>query len=203
MNLLGHRLLLLRSSYDASAHIAEETEGAATTASRGMWTAVANSFFFSFVLLIILIFSIQDLDEIISYQYPQPIATLFYQNLGREGAATFMVLLFLVSWACTVACAMSISRVTYAVSRDRILPFSQYWHHMSDKKMPVRAQWLCFVLCVLLLLPVIGSTIAFYALASTATIAVDTSYIIPIMGRLTVGRAAFKQGEWLDNRYLW
>lgn len=89
--------------YDASAHVAEETEGAARTASRGMYTAVGYSFLFSFALLILLIFTIQDLDEIVSYQYPQPIATLFYQNVGREGAAALMILLFCVSWLCTVA----------------------------------------------------------------------------------------------------
>lgn len=182
--------------YDASAHVAEETENAAKTASRGMYTAVGVAFIGSFALLLLLLFSIQDLDEIISYQYPQPIATLFVQTVGREGAATFMVFLFLVSWSCTVACAMSISRITYAVSRDQILPFSKYWHHMSAAKMPVRAQWLCCALTIILLLPVVGSPIAFYALASTATIAVDTSYIIPILGKLTVGRASFKPGEW-------
>lgn len=96
---------------------------------------------------------------------------------------------------------MSISRITYAISRDKILPYSAYWHKMGANQLPVRAQFLCLGLCILLLLPVIGSPIAFYALASTATIAVDTSYIIPILGKLTVGAKDFKPGEWNLGRF--
>ncbi|KAI9034204.1 amino acid or gaba permease [Hyaloraphidium curvatum] len=196
--------------YDASAHIAEETKGAAKTASRGMYTSVALAFICSFAMLIILIFALQDgvdpdtgdvipgVTEIVNAYaiYPQPIAYLFETTLGPEGALAFMCMLFVVGFNCAIACAMSASRVTYAISRDGILPFSHYWHHMSAAKMPVRAMWLCTGLSVLILLPVLGSTVAFTALSSTGTIAVDTSYLIPIAGRLTAARHTFKPGEW-------
>ncbi|KAI9000136.1 amino acid or gaba permease [Hyaloraphidium curvatum] len=201
--------------YDASAHIAEETKGAARTASRGMYTSVAMAFVFSFAMLLILLFAIQDgidpdtgavipgVDLIAAGYaiYPQPIVVLFESTVGPDGALAFMVLIFIVGFNCAAACGMSASRVTYAISRDGILPFSHYWHHMSPKKMPVRAQWLCAALSVLILLPVLGSTVAFTALSSTGTISVDTSYLIPILGRLTAGRHTFKQGEWNLGRF--
>lgn len=141
-------LLSLRISYDASAHIAEETKGAAKTASRGMYTSVASAFVFSFAMLMVLLFSIQDLpdpenpgsyipgsglDSIVAYEYPQPVSllsfsfffllhlvrtlkssfffsqpqimTLFVSVLGDTGAIIFAILLFLVGYNCSVACA--------------------------------------------------------------------------------------------------
>lgn len=108
--------------YDASAHIAEETKGAAKTASRGMYTSVATAFVFSFAMLIILLFALQDtpgedgvlipysgVDAVVAGYaiYPQPIVVVFLAVLGEQGAVAFSVLLFMVGFNCSVACAMS------------------------------------------------------------------------------------------------
>lgn len=108
--------------YDASAHIAEETKGAAKTASRGMYTSVVSAFVFSFAMLLMLLFSIQDVPgedgTLIPYSgvdaivagyavYPQPITVLFKSILGDSGAIAFLILLFIVGFNCSVACAMS------------------------------------------------------------------------------------------------
>jgi amino acid transporter len=108
--------------YDASAHIAEETVGAAKTASRGMYSSVASAFVFSFGLLLMLLFAIQDVpgedgvlvpysgvDAIVAgYSlYPQPIAVIFISTMGEQGAVAFIILLFMVGFNCAVACAMS------------------------------------------------------------------------------------------------
>ncbi|KXS12783.1 amino acid transporter [Gonapodya prolifera JEL478] len=200
--------------YDASAHVAEETTNASRTAARGMWGAVAMSFFFSFPLLIVLIFCVQNIDDIIAYQYPVPIASLLVhvrashetwvhvvlpfprQNLGDRGAIAVLTVMFIVTTNCTAACMMSGSRIAYAISRDDVLPGSRIFHHVGANKLPNRAVIMMTVLGVLVSLPILGSSVAFQALASTATVAIDTSYAIPIFGRIFIAGESFKKGEW-------
>lgn len=81
---------------------------------------------------------------------------------------------------------MSAQRVTYAVSRDNLLPGSKYFRKLSSgKKMPINAALLVVAISIAVTTAVIGSVVAFSAITATATIATNVSYLFPIVARHT------------------
>ena len=86
------------------------------------------------------------------------------------------------------------SRMMYAFSRDGALPGHKFFHHVSSRtRSPVRTVWLACTLSFILGLPSLGSTVAFSAATSIATIGLYVSYAIPIALRL-VYRKKFVKG---------
>lgn len=84
----------------------------------------------------------------------------------------------------------------YSFSRDGALPLSNWWYHISPNLGgPVRAIWLSIVLAFILGLPGLSNPSALSALFSLTATGLYSSYIIPVILRLTVGRASFEQKE--------
>lgn len=96
---------------------------------------------------------------------------------------------------------MSAQRVTFAISRDGVLPCSRYFRQLSKNKIPVHAAYLVCALSIIITLAVIGSTVAFSAITATAAIATNFSYLIPITARYTVGRKNFQPAKWNLGRF--
>lgn len=96
---------------------------------------------------------------------------------------------------------MSAQRVTFAISRDGVLPCSRYFRQLSKNKIPVHAAYLVCALSIIITLAVIGSTVAFTAITATAAIATNFSYLIPITARYTVGRKNFQPAKWNLGRF--
>lgn len=105
--------------------------------------------------------------------------------------------------------------MTFAISRDNVLPFSSYFRHLSKNKIPVNAAILVYLISVAITTAVIGSVMAFTAITATyvtilmpvyclndmswtlrATIATNFSYLIPIVARHTIGRNTFESAAW-------
>lgn len=97
---------------------------------------------------------------------------------------------------------MSAQRVTYAISRDGILPGSKYFRRLSKQnRMPINAAFLVLAMSIIITTAVIGSTVAFSAITATATIATNVSYLFPIIARHTVGRNTFEPAKWNLGRW--
>jgi amino acid transporter len=97
---------------------------------------------------------------------------------------------------------MSAQRVTYAISRDGILPGSKYFRRLSEKShMPIHAAFLVLAMSIIITTAVIGSVVAFSAITATATIATNVSYLFPIIARHTVGRNSFEPAKWNLGRW--
>ncbi|KXS12440.1 amino acid transporter [Gonapodya prolifera JEL478] len=184
------------TGYDTSAHVAEETEDASRAAARGMWMSVAVSLFFSIPQVFLFLACVQDLDDIISYTYPMPVASFWIQTIGENGAITLLVLLWIGSLNGAAAGLTSASRVTYAVARDKVLPFSSYLYKTSSSGIPTRAVLFCALIAFLCVLPILGSTVAFNALVATSAICTNTSYAMPVIGRVFIAGSSFKRGAW-------
>lgn len=143
--------------------------------------------------LVLVLFCMQDFDGIISAGYTNNWAAYLLQLLDSENAAVaILVLLWIDSTCATASCFMSAQRVTFAISRDGVLPFSRYFRRLNARRVPVHAAWLVLFLSVAITCAVIGSTVAFSAITATATIATNFSYLIPIVARHTVGRTEFR-----------
>ncbi|KKY16223.1 putative thiamine transporter thi9 [Phaeomoniella chlamydospora] len=188
--------------FDASAHISEETVSASENVARSMWLATVSSWSLSVPLLILILFCIQDLDGIINGSYSNNWAEFLVQTVGKKGAVGILSVLWIDSTCATASCFMSAQRVTYAISRDNVLPGSKWFKQLTpEKRMPVHAGLLVYAISVILTTAVIGSEVAFTAITATATIATNFSYLIPIAARHTIGRNHFEPAPWNLGRF--
>jgi hypothetical protein len=102
----------------------------------------------------------------------------------------------------TASCLLSVQRVTYAISRDHVLPFYTFFRKLSKRKIAVNAAWLVYFISVAITYDVIGSVVAFSAITATVTIATNASYLLPIVARHTAGRKTFVPAKWNLGRFL-
>ncbi|KAF8321660.1 APC amino acid permease [Clavulina sp. PMI_390] len=189
------------TGFDASAHMTEETHNAATSGSYGIISAIGVSSVLGWFLILGLLFSIQDFDNTIASPTGQPVAQIFIDTVGINGAIALMVVIIVSMFLCGTFSVTSNSRMMYAFSRDGAIPGSKFWHKVDDKyQSPVRTVWLAVVLSFCLGLPSLGSTVAFTAATSIATIGLYVSYGIPIFLRL-INHRQFKKGPFHLGRW--
>ena len=160
-----------------------------------------SAWLLSIPTLIIVLFCMQDFHGIISASYSNNWAEYLVQLLGPKGAVAILSILWVDSTCATASCFMSAQRVTFAISRDGVLPFSKYFRRLNKNKIPVNAALLVCGLSIAISCAVIGSVVAFTAITATATIATNFSYLFPIVARHTIGRHTFKPADWNLGRY--
>lgn len=183
--------------YDASAHLAEETNEASAVVAKGMWMATLSGWLLSIPTLIIILFCIQDFDGIIAATYSNNWAEYLMQLIGPSGSIAILVLLWVDSTCATASAFMSAQRVTYAISRDNVLPFSRYFRKLTSRhRMPLHAAFLVAAVSIAISTAVIGSSVAFSAITAMSTIATNVSYLFPIIARQTVGADVFIPAKW-------
>lgn len=174
-----------------SAHMSEETRGASRAAPIGVLTSVIASTIFGFFYLCSLLFSIQDLDAVLDSAYAQPVLTIFEQCFGRRGAQAAMGFIVVCVFHCGLFSITSNSRVIYALSRDSALP---KWFAAVDKRgSPQRAVWLAVLLAFILALPALGSSVAFAAATSIATIGLCQCHLVIMQPKLIICSIARRQ----------
>lgn len=97
----------------------------------------------------------------------------------------------------TGVCILSAQRITYAIARDGILPFSKFFSKVTkDHHLPVNAAFLIAFLLIAIDAAGIGSVVAFSAITAAATLGTNLSYLIPIVARQTLGRKTFVPAKW-------
>ena len=180
------------TGFDASAHLSEETNNAAWNAPLGVLMSVGVSAFFGFFLLIALLFSIQDFDKTVASDVGQPVLQIFIDIFGNSGAIALMTLIIVCVWHCGLFSMTSNSRMMFGFARDGGLP--QFFAHVDPRfSAPIRTICLAGFLSFLLAIPSLGSSVAFSAATSIATIGLYLSYGLPILIGLIYPRN-FKKG---------
>ncbi|ORY69058.1 amino acid/polyamine transporter I [Pseudomassariella vexata] len=167
------------TGFDASAHLSEETKKASWSAPIGVVSSVGFSALFGFFVLMALLFSIQDFDTTLDSEYGQPVLQIFVDVFGEDGALALFSLVMVCVWHCGLFSMTSNSRMMFAFARDGgIHPF---FHQVDARfRSPIRAVWLAATLSFILALPSLGSSVAFSAATSIATIGLYISYGLPI-----------------------
>ncbi|CAG8972206.1 hypothetical protein HYALB_00010985 [Hymenoscyphus albidus] len=168
------------TGFDASAHLSEETRKASWSAPIGVVSSVGFSSLFGFFVLMSFLFSIQDFDGTVGSDYAQPVLQIFIDLFGDDGAVVLMCLVMICVWHCGLFSMTSNSRMMFAFARDGGIP--HFFHKVDDKfQSPIRTVWLAAFLSFCLALPSLGSSVAFAAATSIATIGLYISYGIPIL----------------------
>lgn len=139
-----------------------------------------------------LLFSIQDYDATLAPASGQPVLQILLDIFGENGAIALFTLIIICVWHCGLFSLTSNSRMMFAFSRDHGIP---RFFHSVDKKwdVPIRTIWLAAFLAFCLALPSLGSSVAFTAATSIATIGLYISYAIPILVGL-IWPQHFKKG---------
>ncbi|KAH8803093.1 amino acid/polyamine transporter I [Xylogone sp. PMI_703] len=169
------------TGFDASAHLSEETRKASWSAPIGVISSVGFSALFGFFVILSFLFSIQNFDNTVnSERFQQPVLQILVDIFGDDGAVVLMSLIIICVWHCGLFSMTSNSRMMFAFSRDGGIP--RFFHSVDDRfRSPVRTVWLAAFLAFCLSLPSLGSSVAFAAATSIATIGLYISYGIPIL----------------------
>ena len=195
-----------QTGYDASAHTAEETRGAAKAAAQGVWRSVFFSAIAGWALLLALLFAARRVGAINA-------AGGTAQSVVNTGlsawAAKFVLIIFTVGQLfCGAAGLTSASRTWYAFSRDRGMPGWWMFRRLTPKAVPFNAVIAVSIASLIITIPAywgnkVGVPWAYYAITGICTVGLYLAYTIPVYLRLRMGDK-FVAGPWtLGRKYKW
>ena len=201
------------TGYDASAHLSEETHGAADAAAKGIWRSIFYSAIGGWILLLSFLFAVQDADAVTAGG--GGVQVIFDQALSPTMSGLVLLIATIGQLFCTTACLTSASRMLFAFSRDGAVPGAKYWSKLNGQKTPVYAVLAVAVSGLILTLPALWevnigtaeepilTVTAFFAVVSIGVLGLYLAFAIPIFYRWRAG-ASFKQGSWnLGNKWKW
>jgi amino acid transporter len=186
------------TGFDASAHTAEETLGAARAAPRGIVQSVWVSGLFGWMMLVALVLAIPDMD-LAAQQGGQ----VFYWIIMEVLPVWLVLPLFfgiaVAQYCCGLACLTSASRMVYAFARDGGLPRSALLRRVSPThRTPSAAIWAVAATAVAFTV----FTPVYSTITTVCVIFLDASYVMPtVSGLLTIGRSWTKMGPWTLGRW--
>jgi amino acid permease (GABA permease) len=189
------------TGYDASAHMTEETHGAARSGPRGIVMSIIVSLFAGWILLIGITFAIHKSQYTGDLSALVPPAQVFTNAIGATGAKLLLLVAIGAQLFCGMSSVTANSRMIYAFSRDGALPGSRLWHQVNKRtRTPTNAIWLAAAGALILGLPYLWNSAAYAAVTSIATIGLYIAYVSPTFLRLRQGRN-FKRGPWHLGRW--
>jgi amino acid transporter len=195
-----------QTGYDASAHTAEETRGAARAAAQGVWRSVFYSAIAGWLLLLALLFSATHVGAINSAGGGAiPVVNT---DLSAWAAKLVLIIFTVGQLFCGAAGLTSASRTWYAFSRDRGIPGWALFRRVTAKRVPLYAVLAVAVVSLIITIPAYfgtktGVPWAYFAITSICTVGLYLAYIIPVYLRLRQGDR-FKPGPWtLGRKYKW
>ncbi|KAH8674762.1 amino acid/polyamine transporter I [Tricladium varicosporioides] len=166
---------------DAGAHLCEEIPNPGRNVPKVIIFPLIVGLLTAFPFACAMMFSIVDLDAVLTTATGLPLIEIYYQGTGSKAAASVLMALFAFCFfGCLVGNATTSSRTIWAVSRDGAFPFSNIWMRVNQRfKMPLNAMLLSGTCISLYGLIFLGSTTAFSAMVGAAIIFLQTSCIIP------------------------
>lgn len=166
--------------------------------------AISMAMLFTYVLgwlfNIVLCFCMGDPLEILDSPIYQPVAQIFYNSLGKGGGIFFTVAAFIILQFVCFTATQALARTVFAFSRDRLVPFSHVWTKINRfTGTPLYAVWFSVFWCIAINLIALGSYIAIAGVFNVCAIALDWSYIIPIVCKMAFGK--FTPGPWHMGKF--
>jgi amino acid transporter len=191
------------TGYDASAHMSEETRGASRATALGMIWAVVASVLFGFVLLVAVTFAVPNVQGTLD---AGGMAVVYiWTEATNEAWAEFMLIIAVIAQLfCGTASLTSASRMMFAFSRDRAVPFSRLWRRVGANRVPVNSVIAIAVTAWALMIPTLANGAVGYAVGtSIAVIGLYIAFALPIILRIKAGDR-FEPGAWsLGKHYKW
>jgi len=184
------------TGFDGTVHMSEETKKAKQAVPRATLYSICLNGALGYCMAITLLTCMGPMEDVLASGFP--VATILLRVTGSTKATTAMISgLFVFSFCLCIASIASVSRLTWAWSRDGGLP--RWFAHVHPKHLiPVRAVWASVLVVSLLSLLNIGSTAAFGAITSLSSMALYFSYAIAISAMLYARYVSSHGGEKLE-----
>ena len=179
------------TGFDASAHMAEETEDPRRHAPWGIVLSVAVSGVVGYLLLIALTLAIRNLPGVLAAKdaagNPIPaVIAILDTALGAKAGNAMAALASMAMWFCGLACITSASRALYSLARDEGTPYARLLRSVNKTHgTPAPAIWSI----VLASIAAMVWTKAVPVVTSLSTVALYLAYIIPVALGLRARRA--------------
>ncbi|CAI5487856.1 unnamed protein product [Closterium sp. Naga37s-1] len=90
----------------------------------------------------------------------------------------------------------------YALSRDRGLPLSFVWRRVSAHKVPVNAIACTSAIAIMFLMPLLGGSVAYFAVTGMATVGWFGAYGVPVFFRIIQSDRDFSPGPFYLPNYI-
>jgi amino acid transporter len=192
-----------QTGYDASAHTAEETKGAATAAAQGVWRSVFWSAIIGWLVLLAFLFAATNVSAV--DDSGGAVFGIFNSALDPWAAKLVILIATVGQFFCGAAGLTSASRTWYAFSRDRAIPGWAIFRRVNRDRVPFNAVIAIAVFSLIIAIPALFGKndipFAFFAITGICTVGLYIAYIIPVYLRLRKGRE-FQPGPWsLGGRY--
>ncbi len=195
-----------QTGYDASAHTAEETRGAALGAARGVWRSVLYSAIAGWAVLLALVFAASNVPKITELGGGS--IPVMETSLTTAAAKATLIIATMGQLFCGAAGLTSCSRTWYAFSRDRGMPGWALFRRLNQQRVPLYAVVASSIAALIITIPAYfgnkaGVPWAYFAITAICTVGLYLAYIIPVFLRLRMGDR-FKAGPWtLGRHYKW
>ncbi|KAL8935433.1 MAG: hypothetical protein Q9216_005425 [Gyalolechia sp. 2 TL-2023] len=188
------------TDYDATAHITEEISNPGKKAPWAISMAMLFTWLAGFGFNIVLCFVMGDATSILESPMGQPVAQIFYNVLGKGGGVLYAVCAVFIIKFVTFTAMQSLGRTVFALSRDRLVPFSSTWVKINPvTQTPIYAVWISVFWVIAINLIGLGSHTAIAGVFNVTAIALDVSYCVPIVCKLAFGQ--FERGPWHMGRF--
>ena len=179
-----------QTGYDASAHTAEETRGAATAAAQGVWRSVFWSAVIGWFVLLAFLFAATDVKAV--NDGAGFVGAIFTSSLDPWAAKLVLLIATVGQLFCGAAGLTSASRTWYAFSRDRGMPGWSLFRRVNQDRVPFNAVIGVSIASLVIAIPALfgknNIPFAFFALTGICTVGLYLAYIIPVYLRLRRGR---------------
>jgi amino acid transporter len=194
-----------QTGYDASAHISEETRGAALGAAKGVWRSVFYSGIGGWIVLLAITFAATDVAAV--NDGAGSVFSIFDSSLTSSASKAVIIIATVGQLFCGMACLTSASRMCYAFSRDRAIPGHRIWTRLNHHRVPAYAVLFMAFWAGVVTVPALEGEgtfpYAFFAVTSITVIGLYIAYVIPVYLRWRQGDA-FQPGPWtLGRKYRW
>jgi amino acid transporter len=186
------------TGFDASAHTAEETVGAAHHVPRAIIRSVLVSAVFGWVMLAAMVLALPNMNDAAA-QGDNVFHWMMQSVLPPRLTVGFIVGIAVAQYLCGLAIVTSASRMAYAFARDGGLPWSRGLRSVSPRfGSPAIAIWITSLLALAFTI----YTPIYTTLTSVCTILLYLSYGLPtLLGLLAYGRTWTEMGPWSLGRW--
>jgi len=184
------------SGYEASAHMAEETNCARINAPKGIINTCYATGVAGLGYLLALLFATTDIDGAVNSEYNLAVMQVLVDALGKPLATALAYVIMANVFFAGLSSVAVTARITFALVRDNAFPYSQYLAKVQPVlSTPVRAIFFIFAIDAALLLLPLNATAntAFVSITSIATIGFQVSYAIPVSMKLIYYRLDFPE----------
>ncbi|KAJ7747328.1 amino acid/polyamine transporter I [Mycena metata] len=176
--------------FDTSVHISEEARNAPRAVPFAMISATVLSSVLGWIVTIVLAFYMgNDLDSIVGNPIGQPMATIFFNSVGKKGTLAIWAFMIIALWMTGMDYLIAGSRQLFAFSRDQGLPLSGLLYNINPKtKTPVHAVIFLAVMALLLGLLAFAGPLAITAVFTMSIVCQYLGFVTPIVARWVGGQ---------------